>query len=170
MRTPHRFSVRRDVARSARQLVLAHFVKVRLLRLDQEPLDRQLALGIIRTQRLELLHKLLGNPSVGIGKLFSQNKSQFLERTRSTNTHRSDRSVERRITLLLGERRERLARCLPRMQTKRLVRRLHLKERIRDVPLLLRDRLVRLLQENAKFLSAPRHYAPSREIIIIRLV
>jgi hypothetical protein len=61
--------VRRDITRSARQLVFPHLVKVRFLGLDQIPLDRQLGLGIISTQRLELLHKLLGNPAVGIGKL-----------------------------------------------------------------------------------------------------
>ena len=64
--------MRRDVTRSAGQLVLAHPVKVGFLGFNQVPLDRQLALGVFRTQRLELLHKLLGDPAIGIGKLWTR--------------------------------------------------------------------------------------------------
>lgn len=69
MRTPHRISVRRDITRSTGQLVLSHPVKVRFLGLDQEPLDRQLSFGVLGTQHLQLLYKLLRNTTVGIGKL-----------------------------------------------------------------------------------------------------
>lgn len=69
MRTPYRITMRRDVTCSAGQLVLAHLVKVRFLGLHQEPLNGQFALGVLGAQRLKLLHKLLGDTAIGIGKL-----------------------------------------------------------------------------------------------------
>ena len=66
---PRGLSVRRDIICSARQPVPAHPVKVCFLGLDQVPLDRQLALGVLRTECMELSHKLLSDPAVRIGKL-----------------------------------------------------------------------------------------------------
>lgn len=56
------------------------------------------------------------------------------------------------------------------MHIKRLLRRFYLEERIRNAPLLLRDRSVRLLQEVVKLLSASRRRAPSRCKVVIRVV
>lgn len=74
--------MRRDITCSARQFVPAHPVKVRLLGLDQEPLDGEFALGVLGTQRLQLLYKLLGDTAVGIRKLLRQG-SIPAQRTRS---------------------------------------------------------------------------------------